>query len=565
MEKKLNSISEIAFKTLNILSLIVLLLIAITNIFVYVQPVNFPEKVTFEYSTIIPITISIILVAGMWYIVNKQKISSKMLLAMSIALNATLSILFIYFSGIPAILDQFELKNIATKLVKGVYASDVYEYLAIYTHQAGLVLYNEILIRLFGNNSILIGQYLNVIYNSIIILMLYKITKISFNSESANRAIAVLTAIFPHLIYLSTFVYGDQPGLAFSLVAMYYAIKFVKQRKEETEITKINEKNSNLKTRIKYIVEKYKYVIYVAIALSVAMLFRENMLIFAIAIYIYILLSILINNKKEETNYQKPKIKIEIQYIKEKIKKLLIFLSLVLITVGVMIIPGEIIKFRYAKNYGIEFNRPMPSLAFMLMGAMDSENRSPGWWNGITTDMYYVDYKDNYSKMKEELPQRYIKHMEEKLKHPLTALKFYLTKTVSMWAENTHLTLYQNRMVFYHDSKVKDEQKAKIKENIEGNRILRSFYFGKMIEINQIYAKALSIVIYIGAIYAVIRNRKAKNKEMILLTLTLMGGFALHTIWEGKSRYVLPYVIILLPIVASVFESKKTKLQAKKQ
>ena len=66
----------------------------------------------------------------------------------------------------------------------------------------------------------------------------------------------------------------------------------------------------------------------------------------------------------------------------------------------------------------------------------------------------------------------------------------------------------------------------------------------------EIYQKALTILIYVGAFVAIIKNRKNLNNELTLLFTIFIGGFMFHTIWEMKSRYTLPYVIMLIPISA---------------
>lgn len=36
----------------------------------------------------------------------------------------------------------------------------------------------------------------------------------------------------------------------------------------------------------------------------------------------------------------------------------------------------------------------------------------------------------------------------------------------------------------------------------------------------------------------------------MLLYLIFLGGFFFHLLWEMKSRYTMPYVIMLIPLVA---------------
>ena len=57
------------------------------------------------------------------------------------------------------------------------------------------------------------------------------------------------------------------------------------------------------------------------------------------------------------------------------------------------------------------------------------------------------------------------------------------------------------------------------------------------------------IIIYPSVLIFLLRNKDLTN-EQILLILIFIGGFAFHLFWEGKSRYVLPYVIILIPIAS---------------
>lgn len=72
---------------------------------------------------------------------------------------------------------------------------------------------------------------------------------------------------------------------------------------------------------------------------------------------------------------------------------------------------------------------------------------------------------------------------------------------------------------------------------------------GRKYKIVVIYQKALVNLIYGGALIAVIKNKKNMSNEFILLITVFIGGFLFHTIWEMKSRYTMPYVIMLIPVV----------------
>ena len=51
-----------------------------------------------------------------------------------------------------------------------------------------------------------------------------------------------------------------------------------------------------------------------------------------------------------------------------------------------------------------------------------------------------------------------------------------------------------------------------------------------------------------------LKNRKNLTIELIFLVTIFLGGFGFHILWEAKSRYIIPYIVVLIP-VASVMIS----------
>ena len=41
----------------------------------------------------------------------------------------------------------------------------------------------------------------------------------------------------------------------------------------------------------------------------------------------------------------------------------------------------------------------------------------------------------------------------------------------------------------------------------------------------------------------------------VLITI-FIGGFAFHILWEAKSRYIIPYILVLIPISTIVINKK---------
>ena len=66
-------------------------------------------------------------------------------------------------------------------------------------------------------------------------------------------------------------------------------------------------------------------------------------------------------------------------------------------------------------------------------------------------------------------------------------------------------------------------------------------------------------IIFGTVILFIIQNRKQISNEAILLLLVFLGGFFFHILWEGKSRYIIPYLIILIPLASIRIKEIKIK------
>ena len=75
-------------------------------------------------------------------------------------------------------------------------------------------------------------------------------------------------------------------------------------------------------------------------------------------------------------------------------------------------------------------------------------------------------------------------------------------------------------------------------------------------------------IIFIGVAITIFSNRKKLDKEILLLILTFLGGFGFHILWETKSRYIIPYIIILIPVsvvgIDVIIQKIKNKFEKKK-
>ena len=56
-----------------------------------------------------------------------------------------------------------------------------------------------------------------------------------------------------------------------------------------------------------------------------------------------------------------------------------------------------------------------------------------------------------------------------------------------------------------------------------------------------------------------IQNRKNISLDVLFLITIFIGGFTFHLLWEAKSRYILPYVLVLIPIASIPIQQFRAK------
>ena len=261
---------------------------------------------------------------------------------------------------------------------------------------------------------------------------------------------------------------------------------------------------------------KLKYYTLATIFSMIAYMFRMNSLIFVIATVIYLLFNLFT--------------KITSKTAKENIINAL----LIVIFIVVSIVPAQIVNDYYINKYNLDKSKEYPNISYILMGMSESW-RGNGWYN--------EDIGEPALKNPESSKEEYA----EKIKDRLTyfsqnmgyTFRFYIMKLASMWSENTYSAV---RLNLLHESE--DDYLNVIKEPLT------------------FYQKALLILMCVCSIIVLIQNRKNLSVNVIYLLLIFMGGFAFHIIWEAKSRYIIPYIVVLIPIAS--IEINKLKKLAKK-
>lgn len=261
---------------------------------------------------------------------------------------------------------------------------------------------------------------------------------------------------------------------------------------------------------------KLKYFTLATIFSMIAYMFRMNSLIFVIATVIYLLFNLFT--------------KITSKTVKENIINAL----LIVIFIVVSIVPAQIVNDYYINKYNLDKSKEYPNISYILMGMSESW-RGNGWYN--------EDIGEPALKNPESSKEEYAEKIKDRLTYFLQNMgytfRFYTMKLASMWSENTYSAV---RLNLLHESE--DDYLNVIKEPLT------------------FYQKALLILMCVCSIIVLIQNRKNLSVNVIYLLLIFMGGFAFHIIWEAKSRYIIPYIVVLIPI-ASIEINKFKKIGQK--
>ena len=254
-----------------------------------------------------------------------------------------------------------------------------------------------------------------------------------------------------------------------------------------------------------------KYYILASFLTMVAYMMRMNSLIFIIATVIYLLL----NLTKE--------------YKTISLKKILVNIFLIIFYVIISIIPSVIIQNYYLDQYNLKKNKASPTIRYILM-AMEESPRGNGWYN----EDIAIPAITNPETIKDEYYQKVYYRLKYFVNNFNYTFKFYTIKIASMWTENTYSA-------------------------IRNNTTIDNTLINNSITILTFYQKSLLVLICTCCLINLIQNRKNLSLEVIFLITIFIGGFVFHILWEAKSRYIIPYIIILIPLASINIKQSKSK------
>ena len=232
-------------------------------------------------------------------------------------------------------------------------------------------------------------------------------------------------------------------------------------------------------------------------------------------------------------------------------KKLKYYLFIILFII-ITILPQSIIKNYMIKKYDIDTNKAYPTTGFLYLG-MSESSRAEGWYNDKIYNLAFEEGVEDTNGM-------YVNLIKERLNYfknnPLYMIKFYMKKMASMWTETTYGSIWYNTPMHL-------ESKEEIENEISKSKLISFVQNEKVEQFISVYQKASLMLITICIGIVTINNFRKKDDEVILLLLALIGGFWFHFLWEAKSRYIIPYIVAVIPLTAIGYGQIAQKIKNK--
>ena len=302
--------------------------------------------------------------------------------------------------------DSANIFETATEIINGDYSSlhnggDSYfssyynevSYYNYYPFQLGFVFICEMIYRVFGTETSMPLQVINVICLAFAYCGIARISKVVFKRKSVEFiSIIFLLTCFQPVLFCS-FPYGNIIGMSCCIWASYFLIRYFQS--------------------IKYI-----YIIPCGLLLSVGVLAKYNNLIYVVAFAIMLLIHTI---------------------SRKKLQSLAVALVLCIVSLSA----SNLVIMSYEKRANVELKSGVSQLLYLGMGLNES-HMAPGWYSG----KYMGYYRDNNcdSEIANRLAIEDIKLSLEKFADDgLYTYEFFSKKILSQWNEPTYASIWVSK------------------------------------------------------------------------------------------------------------------------
>lgn len=395
--------------------------------------------------------------------------------------------------------DQIYVYEAATNFFTGNYSNIQTEwYFNACPYQLGLGLIYGILMRIFRSDSYLVIQYAQAFCAGVTVYTLFEVAAELFQCKKTAAITLLCTVSFVPMYLYTLYIYGETFGVCFAVLGMWFWLRA-----------------NNGKTRKKGIT--ILYWVLAALCLALCYTARLALIIVLIAMVFTGVLKVLTDRRSD---------------IKRRWGCLLMTVLLLFLTLG-----SQKLSVAYMeKRAGVELADGIPAVLTVAMGIQDeSENENgtgPGSYNAYNLWLYFGSGFDGKSASSEACLN--IKQtLHRWSKDPVSMVSYMNRKILNQWNEASYggfcMTALQQ----------------------EPEDWVTAFYSGAAGDWWSHFLNLYQGMVYaMLLVYFVILFKGTGNSFLFLPALLLAGEFCFSMIWEAKSRYIYPYIVMVLPCVA---------------
>ena len=425
--------------------------------------------------------------------------------------------------SIPAA-DSYNIYEAATDAAQGKYTSmhnfsnfynnrmyDGYSYFQYYPFQLGFVAFSEVVYRIFGTDSSMPVQIINVLCLSSAYFALARITRMLFRSRRIEFIAIIMLALLIQPILFCTFVYGNIIGMTCALWASLLLIKYFRTG-------------------------QYRWIYPSGALLVLAVLVKYNNMIYLVAFVIMLIIHI-VKKKKWQS----------------------VVIAAALITA--VLSANALVVMSYEIRADEKFSPGVSQPMYLDLGLKESY-MAPGWYTHTAKNLYAQKYlvpkysgnRDvSMSDANKAAWDEIGKRLNDFTSDPEYAFDFFSKKILSQWNETTFESVWVSKV---KPHTANDEDKLRISGDTIGSDQIKGLAnavynksAGQALELHFNFYMQIMYILFAAGIYILFINKKT-NIETILLPLVMLGAFGYHLLFEGKSQYILTYIPLMVPTAA---------------
>ena len=199
-------------------------------------------------------------------------------------------------------------------------------------------------------------------------------------------------------------------------------------------------------------------------------------------------------------------------------------------------LPAGVIRL-YELRAGVTLAPDTGMLLRLAMGMQDSVIAA-GWYNGVIEEYWPLSVTPEMEKAAalEMLAAR----LREFAADPAGAWAFFKEKCLTQWAEPSYDILWYGA-VCGKSGRFNGLAHAIFRDGSPVRALLAGYM--------NIFQQAAYVLALIGTC-GMIREKRTEAVQL-MLPVTVLGGFLYHMLFEAKSQYIYPYMLLLLPLAAA--------------